>query len=322
VLLCDEATSALDPKTTHSILELIREINRKVASHIGDDPCKPEAGIRDDFKIALVGGFSSFFLVKQQLAEIYRLDANSAIDLRTKNITADKREQAISLGAALLAAGKIVLQRTARYSIGLCTKDKSGRVNALYYGIKYHSIIEPGKPYLVKWASDSEHPTIVNPVFHDVTISNTSTYEKAVSVGIVSFTGQYAPTKISEEGNITIFYLGDDNTFRYPDRAMDINAFRVYIYANTSLGDVNDDGRVNVTDVTMMVNHILGMEDENFNIENADVTRDGDVTVTDVAALVNLILNGNSVLKMVVNGADGLTFGKGGNGPARAANGE
>ena len=29
VFLCDEATSALDPKTTHSILELIREINRK-----------------------------------------------------------------------------------------------------------------------------------------------------------------------------------------------------------------------------------------------------------------------------------------------------
>ncbi|MBR4030391.1 MAG: ATP-binding cassette domain-containing protein [Clostridia bacterium] len=30
VLLCDEATSALDPKTTHSILELIREINKKL----------------------------------------------------------------------------------------------------------------------------------------------------------------------------------------------------------------------------------------------------------------------------------------------------
>ena len=30
VLLCDEATSALDPKTTHSILELIKEINRKL----------------------------------------------------------------------------------------------------------------------------------------------------------------------------------------------------------------------------------------------------------------------------------------------------
>ena len=30
VLLCDEATSALDPKTTHAILELIREINRSM----------------------------------------------------------------------------------------------------------------------------------------------------------------------------------------------------------------------------------------------------------------------------------------------------
>ena len=30
VLLCDEATSALDPGTTHSILELIRDINRKL----------------------------------------------------------------------------------------------------------------------------------------------------------------------------------------------------------------------------------------------------------------------------------------------------
>ena len=30
VLLCDEATSALDPKTTHTILDLIREINRQM----------------------------------------------------------------------------------------------------------------------------------------------------------------------------------------------------------------------------------------------------------------------------------------------------
>ena len=30
VLLCDEATSALDPKTTHAILELIRDINSKM----------------------------------------------------------------------------------------------------------------------------------------------------------------------------------------------------------------------------------------------------------------------------------------------------
>ena len=127
----------------------IREINKKVKNHIHADPCDPAAGVRDDFKIALVGGFGSFFLVKAQLAEIYKLDANVGIDLRTKNVSADKREQAISLGAALLAAGKIVLQKTARYSIGLCTKDKNGKPKALYYGIRYHQTIEPGKPYFL-----------------------------------------------------------------------------------------------------------------------------------------------------------------------------
>ena len=30
VLLCDEATSALDPNTTHAILTLIKDINKKL----------------------------------------------------------------------------------------------------------------------------------------------------------------------------------------------------------------------------------------------------------------------------------------------------
>lgn len=131
------------------LAEQINSINEKVKMHIHADPCDPNAGIHDDFKIALVGGFGSFYLVKQQIADIYRLDTNSKTDPRTKDITANKREQAISLGAALLAAGKIVLQKTARYSIGLCTKDAKGTVNGLYYGIRYHQTIEPGKPYFL-----------------------------------------------------------------------------------------------------------------------------------------------------------------------------
>ncbi len=129
--------------------EEIRKINEKVQKCIGKDPCEPETGIQDDFKIALVGGFGSFFLVKQQVAEIYRLDANANIDLRTKNITAEKREQAISLGAALLAAGKVVLQKTARYSIGLFTRSSDGRPEKFYYAIKYHQMIKSGHPYFI-----------------------------------------------------------------------------------------------------------------------------------------------------------------------------
>ncbi len=126
----------------------IRQINEKVRQHIQNDPCEPAAGMRNDFKIALVGGFGSFYLVKQQIAEIYNLDPNSGIDLRVKNVSEDKREQAISLGAALLAAGKIVLQKTARYSIGIYASGSDGK-SRLFYGIKYHQTVEPGKPYFV-----------------------------------------------------------------------------------------------------------------------------------------------------------------------------
>lgn len=137
------------------LAQQVEEINRQVQKHIGEDPCKPSAGEKDDFKIALVGGFGSFYLVKQQIAEIYHLDTNSQTDPRTRGISANKREQAISLGAALLAAGKIVLQKTARFSIGLCTKDTKGKVE-LYYGIRYHQTIQPGKPYFLRYAPDAE----------------------------------------------------------------------------------------------------------------------------------------------------------------------
>ena len=69
VLLCDEATSALDPNTTHQILELIREINRKmkitviVITHqmsVVEEICDKVA-IIDDGKIAEIGAVSTVF---------------------------------------------------------------------------------------------------------------------------------------------------------------------------------------------------------------------------------------------------------------------
>lgn len=126
----------------------ISKINDLVKNHIGADPCDPAAGVRNDFKIAMVGGFCNYYLVRKQIAQIYHLDANSAIDLRVKNVSADKQEQSISLGAALLAAGKVVLQKTARFSIGIYTSGSDGRAR-LFYGIKYHQIVETGKPYFL-----------------------------------------------------------------------------------------------------------------------------------------------------------------------------
>ena len=140
--------------------EQIKQINKKVSEHLGSDPTQPEAGVRNDFKIALVGGFGSFYLVKKQIEEIYNIDLNDKLDMRTKNIAANKREQAISLGAALIAAGKIDLQKTARYSIAIYAPRSDG-VYELHYGIKYHQTIEPGRPYFI-CNSDTDSDTPAN----------------------------------------------------------------------------------------------------------------------------------------------------------------
>jgi len=58
----------------------------------------------------------------------------------------------------------------------------------------------------------------------------------------------------------------------------------------TLLGDVNGDGKVNVTDVSAIISHILGFTNENFNAADADVTDDGVINVSDVTAVINIIL--------------------------------
>ena len=55
-----------------------------------------------------------------------------------------------------------------------------------------------------------------------------------------------------------------------------------------TLGDINDDGLVNVLDVVMMVNVAIT---QGYN-EAADMNSDGVVNVLDVVILINIILDG------------------------------
>ena len=60
--------------------------------------------------------------------------------------------------------------------------------------------------------------------------------------------------------------------------------------ATAGVGDVNADGTVNVSDVTALVNQIIGSG--SYSAQACDVNGDGEVNVSDVTALVNLIING------------------------------
>lgn len=57
---------------------------------------------------------------------------------------------------------------------------------------------------------------------------------------------------------------------------------------NVKFGDVNGDGNVDVSDVTALINMILGTTPT--NLEVADINADGILDVTDVTALINAIL--------------------------------
>ncbi len=59
--------------------------------------------------------------------------------------------------------------------------------------------------------------------------------------------------------------------------------------AATITGDVNGDGRINVSDVAALINMILGLV--TMDEQRADVNGDGKVNVSDVSALINIILS-------------------------------
>lgn len=97
-----------------------------------------------------------------------------------------------------------------------------------------------------------------------------------------------------------VLYGGEDvtsqlvgNTFTTPAaEANAIKAFQVILAGGPeyALCDVNADEIVNVADVIMLANYILGTVSEKFVVGVADINGDSSYTVADVVALVNLIL--------------------------------
>ncbi len=62
----------------------------------------------------------------------------------------------------------------------------------------------------------------------------------------------------------------------------------VYRAEKPTAGDINADGVVNVSDVTALINHILGTE--SYPVSRCDINADGIINVSDITALINLIL--------------------------------
>ena len=135
--------------------------------------------------------------------------------------------------------------------------------------------------------------TIMTPEGEDVpdwlTLEPTDIYEMDEESGEEEFTGLVDVSAVAEplpEG-----MSGRECTvlFTYPGAELTYHFIQGDPNQPTLLkGDVNRDGKVNVSDVTALINMILGVitKDE----ESADVNKDGKINVSDVTALVNIIL--------------------------------
>ena len=123
VLLCDEATSALDPKTTHQILELIKDINRKlgitvvIITHqmsVVKEVCSHVA-ILDDGMVAEEGLVAAVFAAPKSAAGrrlvfpggVDEMVSDPKAERRVRLIFRDSRTTAIPLVARLASEENI-----------------------------------------------------------------------------------------------------------------------------------------------------------------------------------------------------------------------
>ena len=57
-------------------------------------------------------------------------------------------------------------------------------------------------------------------------------------------------------------------------------------------GDVNEDGTVNIADVTALIDYLLSGNADSINLDNADCDQDSNINIADVTALIDHLLSG------------------------------
>ncbi len=59
-------------------------------------------------------------------------------------------------------------------------------------------------------------------------------------------------------------------------------------------GDANNDGYINMSDVTVVINYLLNKPSEDFVFAGADTNNDGYINMSDVTEIIRIILYGGS----------------------------
>ena len=106
--------------------------------------------------------------------------------------------------------------------------------------------------------------------------------EQTVTTDLNSYQANWLNAEVVDSRNVTIYQY-------YPGGHLTV--WRLTKRGGYLRGDVDDNGVVNITDVTLLINYLLN-SDVTINYPNADCDSNSSINITDVTLLINYLLNG------------------------------
>lgn len=158
--------------------------------------------------------------------------------------------------------------------------------------------IEHNKPYLFKPVANGNNTTL---------FTNVTLYTGGATT-VNGMTGMYNPTFVNSTVT-ALAYMGDTPVLVKVDASSlptthayftGVNMLNVNGQYISMYGDINTDGDVDIADVNVIINQLLGQGDAGSST-NGDLNRDGTVDISDVNALINIILGVNEASDAVLH---------------------
>ena len=122
------------------------------------------------------------------------------------------------------------------------------------------------------------------------TFSSTYRYGPTSTTTITTGTSY---TTAKRNNDYSYYFTGDGSNYLFTFDADNLTFKLDIIHEQPTLlpGDVNDDGVVDIADVTTLIDYLLGNDIHPFNNANADVNQDTGIDIADVTTLIDHLLN-------------------------------
>lgn len=150
--------------------------------------------------------------------------------------------------------------------------------------MKITPLKSPGVGYTITWKSNKTTVATVNSL-GVVTAKNVGTARITATINGTS-QSDYCDVTVKD---ILLGDVNDDGSVNIADVTTLINLLLHGTSCYNAAADMNQDGNINIADVTILINYLM-----NSGGKKGDVNNDGQVNISDVTALIDYLLNGTA----------------------------